>query len=24
LILETPEEALWEAEIKNLYSLVKK
>jgi deoxyribonuclease-4 len=24
LILETPEESLWEAEIKNLYSLVKK
>jgi deoxyribonuclease-4 len=24
MILETPEESLWEAEIKNLYSLVKK
>ena len=24
LILETPEESLWEAEIKNLYSLVRK
>jgi deoxyribonuclease-4 len=24
LILETPDESLWEAEIKNLYSLIKK
>ena len=24
LILETPEESLWEAEIKNLYSLIRK
>jgi deoxyribonuclease-4 len=24
LILETPEESLWEAEIKNLYSMIKK
>jgi len=24
LILETPDESLWEAEIKKLYSLVKK
>jgi deoxyribonuclease-4 len=24
LILETPDESLWEAEIKNLYALIKK